>query len=67
MTTIRAFFSPNWGTFFQFSEKGRETSPPPPSSYGPDIETSQLICRANQLTGLYMMTTLVFKELMDSM
>ena len=27
------------------------------------IETSQLICRANQLTGFYMMTTLAFNEL----
>ena len=27
------------------------------------IETSQLICSANQLTGFYMMTTLVFYEL----
>ena len=27
------------------------------------IETSQLICRANQLTGLYMMLTLAFNEL----
>ena len=29
-------------------------------SYG---ETSQLICRANQLTGFYMMATLAFNEL----
>ena len=27
------------------------------------IEISQLICRANQLTGFYMMTTLGFNEL----
>ena len=27
------------------------------------IETSQLICRANQLTGFYMMGTLVVKGL----
>ena len=27
------------------------------------IETSQLICRANQLTGFYMMATLAFDEL----
>ena len=27
------------------------------------IETSQLICRANQLTGFYMMPTLTFNEL----
>ena len=27
------------------------------------IETSQLICSANQLTGFYMMATLVFNEL----
>ena len=27
------------------------------------IETSQLICRANQLPGLYMMATLVLNEL----
>ena len=27
------------------------------------IETSQVICRANQLTGFYMMPTLVFNEL----
>ena len=27
------------------------------------IETSQLICRANQLTGFYMMTTLSFNKL----
>ena len=27
------------------------------------IETSQLICTTNQLTGLYMMTTLAFNEL----
>ena len=26
------------------------------------VETVQLICRANQLTGFYMMTTLVFNE-----
>ena len=26
-------------------------------------ETSQLICRANQLTGFYMMATLAFNEL----
>ena len=31
MTTIRAFFSPNWGTFFQFSKKGwGDLSPLPP-------------------------------------
>ena len=29
----------------------------------PYIETSQLICRANQLTGFYMMGTLVVKGL----
>ena len=29
------------------------------------IETSQLICRAKQLTGFYMMGTLVVKELMS--
>ena len=29
----------------------------------PYIETSQLICRANQLTGFYMMRTLVVKGL----
>ena len=28
------------------------------------IETSQLICRANQLTGFYMMATLAVNELM---
>ena len=28
------------------------------------IETSHLICRANQLTGFYMMATLAFNELM---
>ena len=28
-----------------------------------DIETSQLICFSNQLTGFYMMTTLAFNEL----
>ena len=28
------------------------------------IETSQLICRANELTGFYMMATLAFNELM---
>ena len=28
------------------------------------METSQLICRANQLTGFYMMGTLVVKRLM---
>ena len=27
------------------------------------IESSQLICRANQLTGFYMMVTLAFNEL----
>ena len=27
------------------------------------IETSQLVCRANQLTGFYMMATLAFNEL----
>ena len=31
----------------------------------PHIETSQLICYANQLTGLYMTTTLVFNELIS--
>ena len=30
------------------------------------IETIQLICRANQLTGFYTMTTLAFNELMTS-
>ena len=30
-----------------------------------DIETSQLFCRANQLTGFYMMETLVVKRLRD--
>ena len=34
------------------------------SSY---IETNQLICGANQLTGLYMMATLVFNELRKSL
>ena len=29
----------------------------------PDIETSQLICRANQLSPFYMMATLTFNEL----
>ena len=29
------------------------------------METSQLIWRANQLTGFYMMTTLVFNELIN--
>ena len=29
----------------------------------PIIETSQLICRANQLSGFYMMGTLVVKRL----
>ena len=29
------------------------------------IETSQLICRANQLTGFYMMVTYAFNELTD--
>ena len=29
----------------------------------PYIETSQLICRANQLTGFYMTVTVVFNEL----
>ena len=28
------------------------------------IETSQLICRAKQLTGFYMITTLAFNDLM---
>ena len=27
------------------------------------IETSQLVCRANQLTGFYMVSTLAFNEL----
>ena len=27
------------------------------------VETSQLICRANQLNGLYLMTALAFNEL----
>ena len=31
----------------------------------PHIETSQLICEANQLTGLYIMATLVFNELIQ--
>ena len=30
------------------------------------IETSQLICWANQLTGFYMMTTITFNELTTS-
>ena len=30
------------------------------------IETSQLICKASQLTGFYMMATLAFNELMGS-
>ena len=29
------------------------------------IETNQLICRANALTGFYMMATFAFNELMD--
>ena len=29
------------------------------------IETSQLICKANQLTGFYMMETLAFDELIE--
>ena len=29
------------------------------------IETSQLICRTNQLPGFYMMAILVFNELMN--
>ena len=28
------------------------------------METSQLICSANQMTGFYMMATLAFNELM---
>ena len=32
-------------------------------SHCPHIETSQLICSANQLTGLYMRETLTFNEL----
>ena len=32
MTTIRAFFSTNQGTFFQFLKKGRGDLPPPPTS-----------------------------------
>ena len=31
----------------------------------PHIETSQLICTANQLTGFYMRATLAFNELMQ--
>ena len=31
----------------------------------PHIETNQLICRANQLTGFYMMGTLVVKGLIE--
>ena len=30
------------------------------------IETSRLICSANQLTGFYMMATLAFNELMNT-
>ena len=30
------------------------------------IETSQLICSTNQLTGFYMMATMVFNELRDA-
>ena len=30
-----------------------------------DIETTQLICRANRLTGFYMMTTLACNELIN--
>ena len=30
------------------------------------IETSQLICTANQLTGVYMMATVAFTELKDN-
>ena len=33
------------------------------NSLNAKIETSQLICRANQLIGLYIMTALVFNEL----
>ena len=29
----------------------------------PDIETSQLICTANQFNGFYMRTTMAFNEL----
>ena len=29
------------------------------------IETSQLICKTNQLTGFYMMVTLAFNELLS--
>ena len=32
----------------------------------PHIETSQLICTANQLTGFYMRATLAFNELISS-
>ena len=38
-----------------------------PSKYQccPHIETSQLICSANHLTGFYMMETLAFNELIQ--
>ena len=34
--------------------------------YSHHIETSQLICKANQLTGFYMMGTLVVKGLINN-
>ena len=45
---------------------GRPSPPPPMLATpvgNPDIETSQLICRANQLSPFYMMATLTFNEL----
>ena len=49
MTTIRAFFSANQGTFFQFLKKGRGDSlplppPPTPSSYASEF----VVVEANQ-------------------
>ena len=35
------------------------------SQFCPNIETSQLICCANRLTGFYIRATLIFNGLMD--
>ena len=59
----QGIFSPNYGTFFQFSKKGRGDFPPlPPSSYAPDTDSAIFLqketfspefCRINHLKNFY--------------
>ena len=44
-----------WGCFLQYLIKHESCH---------NLETSQMICKANQLTGSYMKATLAFNELM---